>query len=398
MKLIRVMSDNPNTNDELFDGGPLQRWERSLGLVKPGRRLIARRALFAVLGSWLPLMILAAVQFLFSSRLSAKSLFSDFAVHARFLLAVPALILADAECIPRLGRIVNHFVEAGLIIEPDRPRFEAAVSSTRWLLNSTIAEAATVVLVYLGVAALVFYFSDAMPAWHRRESAGVFRFSAPGWWHVLVSLPLLLVLFFRWLWRLVLWTRFLFLMSLLDLRLVAAHPDNVGGLKFVSSSLRGFRLISFALGAVVAGSIADRQIHQGSQPLDFKNLAIGLIVFLIILFAGPLTIFFKKLRETKRRGVFEYGALAGTLGRQFETRWLGPGSSVDQTSLDAQDFSATTDLYSIAANVYAMREAPFTLKNLIGPIAVSAMLPFIPLALLAMPLEIILRGLVKLLF
>jgi len=45
-----------------------------------------------------------------------------------------------------------------------------------------------------------------------------------------------------------------------------------------------------------------------------------------------------------------------------------------------------------------MRELPFTLRDLIGPIGVSAMLPFIPLALLAMPLDVILRALVKLLF
>lgn len=44
--------------------------------------------------------------------------------------------------------------------------------------------------------------------------------------------------------------------------------------------------------------------------------------------------------------------------------------SVDETSLDVQDFSATTDLYSVVANVYEMREFPFTLKDLIGPIGV----------------------------
>lgn len=45
-----------------------------------------------------------------------------------------------------------------------------------------------------------------------------------------------------------------------------------------------------------------------------------------------------------------------------------------------------------------MREVPFTLRDLIGPIGVAAILPFLPLAVLAMPLEVILRGLVKLLF
>jgi len=122
------------------------------------------------------------------------------------------------------------------------------------------------------------------------------------------------------------------------------------------------------------------------------------MVFLVVLFAGPLTIFVKKLRQTKTRGIFEYSALTQAVGTQFEASWLRQEGVVDETSLHVQDFSATTDLYSIADNVYEMREFPFTLRDLIGPIAVSAMLPFIPLALLAMPLEVILRGAVKLLF
>jgi hypothetical protein len=134
------------------------------------------------------------------------------------------------------------------------------------------------------------------------------------------------------------------------------------------------------------------------QPLAFKNLMIGLLVFLVVLFAGPLTIFFTKLRETKRTGTFKYGALAREVGTRFEEKWLQRHESLDPTALEVQDFSATTDLYSIADNVYGMREVPFTLTDLIGPIAVSALLPFLPVLLLAMPVEVMLRALVKLLF
>ena len=391
------MDGTTNVNDELFDGGPPLGWERSVGLVKPGRPLVARRALLAVLIGWLPLAVLTTAQLLISSDGSAKSFLSDFAVHARFLVAVPALIFAEAECIPRLGKIASHFAETGLVAGPDTARFQAVVSSTRRLLDSTIDEVVTVVLAYLVVLALALYAStDLLPAWHRREASGM-GISLAGWWHALVSLPLLLVLLFGWLWRLVLWARFLVLVSRLDLRLIPGHPDRVGGLKFVSSSLRGFRLISLALGAMVAGSVANGELHRGKQLLDFKNLVIGLLVFLLILFAGPLTVFLKKLRETKRRGVFEYGALAAAVGTQFEAKWLQQ-TTIDGTSLEVPDFSATTDLYSVAANVYAMREVPFTLKDLIGPIVISAMIPFVPVALLAVPLKVIIQALAKLLF
>lgn len=398
-RVRKVMSATANPNDELFDGGPPLRLERLLGLVKPGQPMLSRRAMLAVLIGWLPLAVLAAAQLLISSDESAKSFFSDFAVHARFLVALPALIFAEAECVPRLGKIVNHFVETGLIAGADTARFQAALSSTRRLLDSTICGVFTVVLAYLIIAALTLYFStDALPAWHRRESTSVLPLSPAGWWHALVSIPLLLIHFFGWLWRLALWARFLFLMSRLDLQLIPGHPDRVGGLKFVSSSIRGFRLISFALGAVVAGSIANSQVHHGKQPLDSRNLVIGLLVFLLILFAGPLTIFLRKLRQTKKRGVFEYGALARTIGAQFEAKWLGQKASLDETSLEVPDFSATTDLYSVTANVYAMRQVPFSIHELIGPIVLAAMLPFLPLALLTLPLKMIIHDLSKLLF
>ena len=391
------MSDTANVNDGLFDGGPLLRWERSLFRGKPGRPLV-RRTLLAVLIGWLPLAVLAVAQQLLSGDESAKSFFFDFAIHARFLVALPALIFAEAECIPRLGRIVNHFAES-LVAQSDTARFQAAVSSTRRLLDSTTGSILAVVLVYLVVATVQLYLSDVLLAWQRAGSTNVTRFSPAGWWNLLVSLPLLLIVFFGWLWRLALWTRFLYLMSRLDLQLVPSHPDGAGGLKFVSSSLRGFRLISFACGAIVAGTIANYQYHQGAQLLDFKNVVIGLLIFLLILFAGPPTMFFRKLRETKVGGVFEYGALARAVGTQFEAQWLlRQKSSIDQTSLQAPDFSATTDLYSVTANVYAMRVVPFTMKDLIGPIVYAAMQPFWPLALLAIPLETIVGVLAKLLF
>jgi hypothetical protein len=393
------MDTTANLNDELFDGGPPLSLERSLGLVKPGQPLVAKRALLVVLIGWLPLAVLAATQLLVSSDEPVRAFFSDFGVHARFLVAVPALIFAEWECIPRLGMIANHFLQTGLVVGPDTARFQAAVSSTRRLLDSTTVDVVTVVLAYVVVVALALYGSiDALPSWRRGESAGVMRLSLAGWWHAVVSFPLLLVLVYGWLWRLALWARFLFLMSQLDLHLIPGHPDRVGGLMFVSSSLRGFRLISFALGAIVAGSVANSQIHQGKPLLDFKNLAIGLLVFLLILFVGPLTIFLKKLRETKMRGVFEYGALAGAVGTQFEAKWLRQNGSLDETPLGVPDFSATTDLYAVTANVYAMRVVPFNARDLIGPILISAMLPFLPLAMLVLPLKVIIRGLVKLIF
>lgn len=397
---LQDMTDATFIDENLFEAGPPMRLQRSLGLVRPGQLRVARRALFAVLIAWAPLAVLAETQNLLFSSQTARSFFSDFAVHARYLIAVPALIFAEAECIPRLGHIVRHFFNAGLVTGADTARYEAAVLSTRRLLNSTMGDVLTTIAAYAIAVALIFYVSPTeFPEWYRTGRGGSPNLSLAGWWHALVSLPLLLILFFGWVWRLALWARFLLLMSFLNLRLVPSHPDHAGGLKFITTSLRSFRLISFAMGAVVAGTMANRVVHHGLPLLGFRNFAIGQTIFILIFFAGPLTVFTRNLREAKRRGVFQYGALAGYLGTEFEGKWLKQGineGQIEEGALQAPDFSATTDLYSVAANVYEMRDTPYGLTDLISPLAMG-LLPFLPVALLAVPLQVIVDSLVKLL-
>ena len=379
----------------VFDGGPPLRLQRSLGLVKPEQPRVLRRALFAAGIAWMPLVLLTTAQTLFFADSSARWFFSDFSVHTRYLIALPALILAETDCIPRLEHIVRHFVEIGLIPTSDMPRYRAAVESTRRLLDSGYGDVVVPLLSYLLAIMLMLYVPfDWMPPWQRTANGNL---SVAGWWNVLISMPLMLMLLFGWLWRVVLWGRFLVLMAVLDLQLLPSHPDSVGGLRFVTTSLRGFRLLSFALGAVVAGAIADRVVYSGADLLSFKAYAIGLIVFILILFAGPLTVFVRTLRETRRRGIFEYGALANRMGREFESKWLGYDSQSKEELLAAPDFSATTDYFSVAANVYEMRDLPFKAKDLIGPIA-PALAPFLAVALLKIPFQVILNSLVKLFF
>ena len=389
------MSVVVEVEENVFDGGPPLRLQRYLGLVRPGEPRFRRRAALAVVVGWLPLVALAGWESVVAGDGAAKSFFFDFAVHARFLLAAPILILAEADCIPRLGRVARHFLSAGFVTEQDRGRYDATVASTRRLLDSTVADLVTVILAYTLTVALYYYPPAAFPAWYHSGS-GSRGFSLAGWWHVLVSVPFLLVLFLGWLWRILLWWRFMARMAFLDLRLLPSHPDHVGGLKFVSSSLRGFRLFCFALGVIAAGTVTNRVVHAGESPFDFKHFVIVLLVCILILTAGPLTVFIRRLRSAKSHGTYVYGMLSSEMGREFERKWLGRAGTVDQGALDVEDFSATTDLYQVAAHVYEMKDFPFGLKNL-TQLMTMTLLPFVPVALMAMPLKEILQAFAKLL-
>jgi hypothetical protein len=380
----------------LLEGGPPHWLQRSLGLIKPGYPMIARRAKLVVLVGWVPLVVLAVAQSIILRNQLAKSFFSDFAVYARSLIAAPLFILAEADCIPRLDRVARHFLVAGLVTEPDRARFDEAIASTRRLLGSGLAELIVALLAYgLVTFLMIIVPPDELPSWYWLNS-DYRTLSLAGWWNALVSVPLFILLFFGWLWRAFLWARFLWLMTRLDLRLIPGHPDHSGGLMFVGDSLRAFWLVSFALGAIVAGQVANRITLYGETLTTFKHIVIGLVVFVLILFVGPLTLFIGKLRETKRRGDFVYGALASEVGRQFEHDCLNRERGVDEEAPNAQDFSSAANIYGIVANVYGMKDFPFGLRNL-GLLIAVTLAPFVPVALMVMPLTKIIKDFAKML-
>jgi hypothetical protein len=218
-----------------------------------------------------------------------------------------------------------------------------------------------------------------------------------GAWSMFVSAPLLLILFFAWLWRILLWGRFLFRTSRLNLRLIAAHPDGAAGLRFLNSAIFAFMPFAFTLGIITAGTIANRVAH-GRASLDrIEMTLLGLVVFVLLLVAGPLIVFVFNLHQQKVTGTFRYGLLAQEVGRDFEQKWLEDYEKYGSEALQATDFSATTDLYGIVSNIQGMSHFPFEVKALIALIVVT-LLPFIPVTLMAIPFKVILREAASLLF
>lgn len=386
---------SPGINEDPFVSGPFPHIRRSLNLFRPvGQRVLAR-AVVAVLIGWVPLVILVAVEN-FRNHISLASFLTDFGVYARSLLAAPFLILAEIPCLSRLAEIVRYFSSSGLLDEQDKPRFKQLVDSTRSLMNSTVAELLAVILAYSISLMLVLYVREIqVRPWYVTGMSGG-EPSLAGWWYVLVSLPLLLVLFLGWLWRVFLWSRFLIKVANLKLCLIAVHPDRTAGLKFLNSSLFAFSPVAFTIGVVGAGSAATRVQYLGLTLEGIEKTIAGLLIFVFVLFVGPLVVFVSKLHRVKMIGIFEYGGLAEGVGRMFEEKWLRSYDKYASGALEATDFSATTDLYGIVSNVHEMRVLPFDLRGLLT-LAVCTLLPFIPVVLMTIPLKQFLEEIMKLL-
>jgi hypothetical protein len=382
-------------NEALFHGGPPARLYGWLRLRSADHSRVQRLAIAAALASWLPLALLAAAHGDVIGLMGPGSFLRDFAVHARYLVAVPLLIAAQPACASVLGALAQHFGDSGLVVESDKERFEAAIASTRRLRDTTAAEILVIAIAYVIVAAVVCSVSPGhLPAWHIGDHGGAINFSAAGWWHVLVSLPMLLILVLGWLWRLFLWGRFLWLISRLNLKLLPAHPDRAAGLRFVGYSINALTPFATALGVIAAGMVADRVVNEGAVLLAYKYVVVGLAAFVVALIVAPLLAFSDKLLSAWQRGVLDYGALANRIAVELERNWIGRRDAFLADPLHVQTASAATSLCTLSSNVYAMRFIPLDPRSIIVLVAMT-LVPFIPVILMVLPLDVVVKDLSK---
>src|SRR5206468_8851634 len=149
----------------------------------------------------------------------------------------------------------------GLVADDARGKFDAAIGAAMRLRNSVLAEVRMIALVY-GLGVLFIWRKHAamdFPTWYGTTVTGKLQPTLAGWWLGCVSLPLVQFILLRWYFRLLIWTRFLWHVSRIDLRLVAIHPDRAGGLGFLST-------VTYAFAPLLAGQGVLRR-RDGQQDL-----------------------------------------------------------------------------------------------------------------------------------
>ena len=363
-----------------FGTGPFQARLHALHLRSGDEAALGRRAIIAVLVAWVPLVVLAQLQGL-AIRTGHVAVLMDFAAYARFLVAVPLLVLAEGQTRTSLQRVLAHFMDTRLIPPSEDARFTELLESTRRLLSSPLALLAIVALAFaLTLASGAAWRAQGAVLWTVLERDGQQVVPYAGWWRLLVSQPLFLSLLLTWFWRLFLWARCIRRIARMDVRIIASHPDHAGGLGFLGQSLRGFPILAFAFGSAVAGTLANLVIHEGHSPTTLTPVIIATIAFILLISVGPLLAFIRPLREAQDDAELSYGALATSVGQRFEERWLPQANDVPLDALGVTDFSATTDLFSVVANVTDMRPIPIEIKDFV-PLLVATFLPFLPIIL-----------------
>jgi hypothetical protein len=81
---------------DLFAGGPPLKLQFRVRLITPDDLRVARRAVLFVLVTWVPLVVLAAVEGnLLAAREGGRAFLADFGAAARYLVAGPLLIASE---------------------------------------------------------------------------------------------------------------------------------------------------------------------------------------------------------------------------------------------------------------------------------------------------------------
>ncbi len=385
----RTREDDTSYSSQPSDHQP---W-RVLDLFRNASSRMLIRTAIVVAFAWVPLAILSA----FRGRYVFLSFLTDYATLSRFLIVIPVLILGEQPIHARYALVAHHF-EKFLIADNEKSSFESKWRSHENLMGSTLVRVILLLLTF----ALAGWLSDFLRpegneflTWWR-GSGGFRSFSPAGTWALFVSYPILAYLTFHWIWRQIAWARFLRSTTQLNLRLIAAHPDHLGGLGFLEASLLGQLPFSFCLGVGLAGGIANRVFHEGHKLLAYRYLAPVLIAAALLVSVAPYFVYTPTLMRMRRRGIVKYGALARAVGEQFERKWLDRADSLNEDVLEVPDFSATGDLFAVVDNIEEIRIVPVAAIN-VYVFVIAALIPGIPVVIAAIPFDVLFRAVMKLL-
>jgi hypothetical protein len=378
----------------LTEGGPSHRLEIRLGLIRANSPGIARRSLLSIVATWLPLLVLSALQDNAIGHLTSVPFLWDFAVHARFLLAVPLLLWAATVLGPRLADAASHFIESGLLVEEDFNAFDDAIErGLRWC-DSGAAEAVILVLAYAITLANLISLAVHVSTWYATRTISGIELTWAGWWLVLFCVPWMQFLILRWLWRLFLWGQFLWRMNRLRLRLVPTHPDQAGGLAFVGEAQRFFGIVLLAYSIGAAGVLANSIVYDRLSLLHFAPVIATYVFAAVGVFLIPILVFSGTLFRTKRSGLYQYGTLSTEYTSSFHQKWIIAPRQTKEALLGSSDIQSLADLGNSYSFVDRMDVIPMGYRTPIY-LALGSLIPMAPLILTMMPIDEIFRMLLK---
>jgi hypothetical protein len=387
----KVSTDSSGTSMpgdiSLVRGGLLYRFFHVIRVSDDEHWNVGRRILLVLAVVWAPVF---AIQLVAAPARILQTLL-DYRLEARALAAV-ILILAEPIMDSRFRLLIEHIRESRLLIGADLTEMDYILARLRRVRDSFLPEALFLVAVAVRAATSYSFIVEQTSGDLSYQSSTGVHLSAAGWYGLLVSVPIIQFLALVVLWRWLLWTAFAFRLSRMNLRLVPSHPDENGGLGFLSISTQAFAPFSFALSTVVGASFRNDILHNGKHLVNFKGPAIALVIILFAAAVLPLLFFIPKLLPLRRKGILQYSIVGHMQSIAFHDKWVHHGEEHEDEALAAPEMSTLCDYNSAYKNVEDMYPIPIDKEALMG-LAISIAIPALPVILAEIPIQTVLQDL-----
>lgn len=355
-------------------GGPWYRLMRRMHLLT-SRGDQRWRAL--VLFAWLPVTVVALIPLVLDDRVDPVLV--DVSVHARFLVALPLIVLAERTLERRCRSSVRQ-LRAGRFAS--RANLDEILDRAERLRDGWVVE--LVLLVAAVVSGQAALWGWTTPA---GLIAGVELGGAPSIarvWYASIALPMIQFLWLRWVWRWLIWIYVLARLSRQRLAMIAIHPDHTAGLAFLDEPTDAFALFVASLASVASAAWIE-QLHAGHVTLSMLAPTFGtFLVLALVLAFGPLLLFSGHLYRTRRRDLPLHHELALTYARAFKHKWL-QRPRTDEPVLGTPDLQSLNDLAGGFDTTDQTRLIPITPRPVVLVVS-GAFVPMLPVLLTAMPL------------
>lgn len=370
-------------------GGPAYRLLQRVGVIKGAGPSVVRRSLWFVAITWVPLLILTALQGNALGPTPRSSFLLDFATYARFFIAGPLIFAAEIVVGPRFRSAGLRFIDAGIVQPASYSGYLAAVDRVKRRRDALLPEVSFALIALFSAGFVTFESVVGLTAdsWRTQSVNGLVSYSPAALWYGFVAIPLLKFFLLRWLWRLGIWTLFLWDVSRLRLNLIATHTDMAAGLGFLGIAHQMLSIFPFAASCVFCAELAFRIWFEGMDLVMLKSmipLLVAYLIFVELVTFGPLVIFIPLLARVRRDGLQSYGIFVQHHNALFHRKWIEGEKSDGELPLGNPDMSSLVDLGSSFTVVRQMNIIPVGRAQLIVA-AVIACLPGLPLAFMLLP-------------
>jgi len=332
--------------------------------------------------AWLPLVVLTLIDGTFISDDVTIPFVKDVIPYVRGLIAIPLLVMADNIIEPMMSRTLNYLRTSGVVPEAEYARLDEAADKMTYLVNTKWIQLILVILVVLVSWVLRADYVDMwtesdVTSWALHLENGRIDETMAGTWFLLVTSPMVSFLLYRWVWRFIAWSIFLYRLSRMELELYASHTDLAGGLGMVGAGQVLFGTVFLILASLVSSELASNILYEGDQLVDVRQVVLVFIVLSIVVITIPLFFFTKKLFSLKRKALAEYGALQQQISRDFHHHWINDESKDLVDSMQPSAMADYSAVYEVVSNIRIVPLNPKAILFLAGML----LLPFLPLTL-----------------